>query len=62
MVHIKHIDVGGNTYLKVGYLIEINNVKTGSNIALRKVKVKPYEFDKMYVDKDLIQDKLYQVK
>ena len=28
---------------------------------LEKVNVKPYGFDKMYMDKDLIEDKLYQM-
>ena len=35
---------------------------TGSNnITLRKVNVKPYGFDKMYMDKDLIEEKLYEI-
>ena len=33
-----------------------NDIITGSNnIFLRKVNVKPYVFDKMYMDKDLIE-------
>ena len=48
-------------YLTVDYLIEINNIITGSNITLRKVNVKPYGFDKMYMDKELIEDKIYQI-
>ena len=48
-------------YLTVAYLIEINNIISGSNnIILRKVYVKLYGFDKMYMNKDLIEDKLYQ--
>ena len=48
-------------YLKVESLIEINNIITGSNnITLRKVNIKPYGFDKMYMDKELTEDKLYQ--
>ena len=27
----------------------------------RKVNVKPYGFDKIYMDKELIEDKLYQI-
>ena len=43
-------------------MIELNNIITGSNnITLRKVNVKLYGFDKMYVNKELIKDKLYQV-
>ena len=43
-------------------LIEINDIITGSNkITLRKVNVKSYGFDKMYMDKELIEDKLYQI-
>ena len=63
MVYIKNnsIDYDGNMYLTVDSLIEINNVITSlNNIALRKVNVKPYGFDKMYMDKDLIEHKLYQ--
>ena len=49
-------------YLTVDSMIEINNIITGSNnISLRKVNVKPYGFDKMYLDKDLIEDKLYRI-
>ena len=48
--------------LNVDSLIEINNIITGSNdIALIKFKLRPYEFDDMYMDKDLIEDKLYQI-
>ena len=40
-------------YLTVDSLININNVINGSNnINLRKVNVKSYGFDKMYMDKD----------
>ena len=36
-------------------LIEINNIKTGSkNITFRKHNVKPYGFDKIYMDRELI--------
>ena len=49
-------------YLTVNSLIEINNIITGSNnIILRSVNVKPYGFDKMDMDKDLIEDKLCQI-
>ena len=40
-------------------MIEINDTIAGSNnITLRKVNLKPYGFDKMYIDKELIEDKL----
>ena len=40
----------------------INNIITGSNIVpLRKVNAKPYGFDKIYMDEELIEDKLYQI-
>ena len=43
-------------------LIEINNIITGSNnITLRKINVKPYGFDIVYMDEDLIEDNLYQI-
>ena len=49
-------------YLTVDSLIEINNIITGSNnITLRKANVKPYGFDKMYMDKDFVEDRLYQI-
>ena len=48
-------------YLTVDSLIKRNNIIIGSNnITLRKV-VKPYGFDKMYTDKELIENKLYQI-
>ena len=35
---------------------------TGSNnITLRKVNIKAYGFDKIYMDIELIEDKLYQI-
>ena len=35
---------------------------TGSNnISLREVKVKPFESDKVYIKKDLIEYKLYHI-
>ena len=50
----------GGMYLRVDPLIEINNIITDSNnITLRKVNVKPYAFDKICMDKELIKDKLY---
>ena len=38
-------------------LVDIKNIITGSNnITLRKVNNKPYGYDKMYMDKDLMED------
>ena len=52
----------GNMYLTVAFLIEIVNIVTGSyNITLRKVNANLYGFDKMYMDKELIENKLYQI-
>ena len=49
-------------YLIVDSLIEINNIITRSNIInLRKINLNPYRFDNMYMDKDLIENKLYQI-
>ena len=43
-------------------MIEINSIIASSNnVTLRKVNVKPYGFDKMYMDKEIIEDKLYQI-
>ena len=64
MVYLKNnlIDIDGSIYIRVVSLIEINNITTVSNnITLRKVNVKPYGFNKMYMNKDLIDDKLYQL-
>ena len=48
--------------MAVDSLIEINNIITGlNNITLRKVNVNPNGFYKMYMDKDLTEDKLCQV-
>ena len=64
MVYIENdlIDSDGGMYLTDDLLIETNNIITGSNnITLRKVNVKPYGFVKMYMDKEIIEDKLYQM-
>ena len=63
LVYLKNnsIDTVGGMYLTVDSLIEIDNrVTSSNNITLRKVNVKPYEFDEMYMDKELIEGKLYQ--
>ena len=59
LVYIENnlIDSDGGMYLTGDSLIEVNNIITGSdNISLRKVNVKPYRFDKMYTDKELLED------
>ena len=49
-------------YLTVDSLIEINNIITGSDsITLRKVNVKLYGLYKMYMDKELMEDKVYEI-
>ena len=49
-------------YLTVDSLIELNYIRTGSNnITLRKVNVQLHGFYQVYMDKELIQDKLYQI-
>ena len=51
------IDSDAGIYLTVDSLIEINNIITGSNnITLRKVNVKPYGFNNMYMHKESIED------
>ena len=54
------IDSDGNMYLTFDSLININNnyIPSSNNINLRKVNIKPYGFDKMHINKDLIEDKL----
>ena len=64
MVYVENnlIDSAGGMYLIVDNLIEINNIMVGSNtINLRKVNLKPYGFHKMYMDKEVIEDKFYQI-
>ena len=49
-------------YLTIDSLIYTNNILTGSNnISLRNVHIKANGYDKMYMDNDFIEDKLYQV-
>ena len=56
----KWFDPGKSIYLTVDLLLDIKNIITGrNNIAVRKVNVKPYRYDKMYIDKCLLEDKLY---
>ena len=46
-------------YLTIDSLIDISNIITASdNITLRKVNVKPYGFDEMYMDQELIKEHL----
>ena len=48
--------------LVIDSLIEINNIKTASNVLnLRKVIVKPCEFDKIYLDRDLTDDNTHEI-
>ena len=64
MVYIKNssIDTDGGMYLSVNFLIEINTIITGSNnITLRKLNVKPYVFEKLYMDKESIEYNLYKI-
>ena len=40
-------------------MIDTNNIVTDlNNVVLRKVNVKPYQYNKMYVDKNLAGDNL----
>ena len=56
------IDPDDNMYLNVDSLIDINVIITGLNhITLRKVNLKLGGYNEMYMDKDLIEDKLYQL-
>ena len=64
LIYIKNnlTDSDNNMYLTVDLLLDINNIITGlNNITLRQVNVKPYGCDKIYMDKDLIENKLYQL-
>lgn len=56
------IDSDGKIYWTVDPLIKVNQAITGSNIiTLRKVNAKSYGLEELYMDKDLIQDKHYQI-
>ena len=56
------IDSVGDMYLTVDSLIKTNNaIAASNNITLTKVNVNPYGFDEMYMDKDPIEDMLYQI-
>ena len=56
------IDSDGNIYLTNDSLIEVINITTGSNnITLRKINIKPNRLDKMYMEQNLIEDKLHQI-
>ena len=49
-------------YLTVDSLINSRNIITSSNnVTLRKVNVRLCGYDKMHIDKDLIEDKLYKL-
>ena len=52
-------DKNGELFLTVDSLITLNNIITNSrNLFLRNVNVKPGGFDKMYLDKTLIEPAL----
>ena len=56
------IDENGELFLTVDSLITLNNIIADSqNLFLRDVNVKPTGFDKMYLDKNLIEPALYQL-
>ena len=63
LVYIKSSLIGtdGGMYLTVDTLMKINNITSSNYISLRKFNVKPYGFDKMYMDKELIGDNLHQI-
>ena len=50
------INSDGGMYLPIDSLIQVNNIITSSNnISSRSVNVKPYVFDKIYMDKQLTE-------
>ena len=64
LVYIENnlINSDGGLYLTVDSLIKTNNIIIGSNnITLTKFNTKPYGFDKMYMDKKIIEDKPYRI-
>ena len=62
VVIYKKIYWDSNIYLTDDSLIEkYSKITTLNNITLRKVNIKPYGFDRMYIGKDLIENKLYRI-
>ena len=58
--NLKELD--SNMHLTVGSLIATKDIITGaSNITLRKVNAKSHGFDKVQIENDLIEDRLYQI-
>ena len=47
-------------YLTVDFLIN-NLITSWNDITVRKGNVKPFGFNKIYMDKELIEDKFYQI-
>ena len=50
-----------NMYLAIDSLIDRNNITGSNNIALKRVNITPCVYDQIYMNKDLIQDKLYHL-
>ena len=64
MVYIENslINSDGGMYLTLDALIEIYNIITRSkNITLRNANVKPYRSENTCMDKQLTEDRLYQI-
>ena len=64
LVYIKNnlVENDGGMYLILDSLTETNNIITGSNNINSKIfYLKPYGFDKIYMNNELIEDKLYQI-
>ena len=56
------IDKNGKLFLTVDSLTTLNNIITDSqNLFLRDVNVKPAGFDKIHLDKTLIEPALYEL-
>ena len=56
------INSDNNLYSTADSLIDINTIITGlSYLILRKVNFKPYRCNRVWMNKDSIEDKLYQL-
>ena len=63
MVSVKNNVVDSNNmYLAANLLIKTNNITGSNNNTYGKVNVNPYGFHEMYMDKDLMEDKLHEMK
>ena len=63
MVSVKNNVIDSNNmYLAANLLIKTSNITVSNDDTYRKLNMNPYGFNEMYMDKDLIEDKVYEMK